>query len=144
MPLFENRVEVSPMVNDAWGIPVARITHSFHPNDYRVWEFLEQKMVEVLEEAGARNLATRSIARGGVGAHQNGTCRLGADPKTSVVNEFGQSHEVDNLFVVDASCFVTSGGRNPVLSIQALAFRFAEYIVRQWAGGAWREGSKEV
>jgi choline dehydrogenase-like flavoprotein len=144
LPQFENRVEVSPIVCDAWGIPVARITHGFHANDYLVWDFLERKMVGILEEAGAQNLATRSLRRGGVGVHQNGTCRLGEDPKTSVVSKYGQSHEVDNLFVVDASCFVTSGGRNPALCIQALAYRFADYIVRQWSGGAWRKGRSDA
>ena len=68
---------------------------------------------------------------------------MGADPKTSVVNPWGQSHEADNLFVVDASVFVTSGGRNPALTIQALAWRFADYIVREWNGGAWKK-SKEA
>ncbi len=143
MPQFENRVEVSPTVRDAWGIPVPRITHSFHPNDYRVWEFFSRKMQEILQEAGARDITPSGLGRGGAG-YQLGTCRMGNDPKTSVVNRWGRSHEIDNLFVVDGSVFVTSGGRNPALTIQALAYRFAGYIVREWKGGAWRKGSREV
>jgi choline dehydrogenase-like flavoprotein len=143
LPQFENRVEVSPQVTDAWGIPVARITHSFHPNDYLVWDFFREKLIEVLQEAGAKDIRGSGIGRGGAG-YQLGTCRMGNDPKTSVVNAHGQSHEIDNLFVVDGSVFVTSGGRNPALTIQALAFHFADYIVKQWKGGAWRNGSKEV
>ncbi len=143
LPQFENRVEVSPALRDAWGIPVARITHSFHPNDYLVFNFFKSKMTEILQEAGARDVTPSSIGRGGAG-YQLGTCRMGADPQTSVVNAWGQSHQIDNLFVVDASVFVTSGGRNPALTIQALASRFAAYIVENWRTGAWRGGSKEV
>ncbi len=143
MPRFENRVEVSPDLRDRWGIPVARMTHSFHPNDFRVWEFFRDKMVELLKEAGARDITSSNVGKGGIG-YQLGSCRMGSDSKTSVVNGYGQSHEVDNLFVVDGSVFVTSGGRNPALTIQALAFRSAEYLVKQWNEGAWRDGSREV
>lgn len=143
LPRFENRVEVSESVQDRWGIPVARMTHSFHPNDMRVWQFFRDKLVELLEEAGAHDITASNVGRGGIG-YQLGSCRMGADPMTSVVNSYGQSHEVDNLFVVDGSVFVTSGGRNPALTIQALAFRFADYLIREWKSGAWREGSREV
>lgn len=143
LPQFENRVEVSPTIKDKWGIPVARITHSFHPNDFRVWKFMRSKMIEMLAEAGAHDITGSHVGKGGTG-YQLGTCRMGNDPKTSVVNSYGQSHEVDNLFVVDASVMVTSGGRNPALTIQALAFRFADYIIRQWETGAWRAGRREV
>jgi choline dehydrogenase-like flavoprotein len=100
-------------------------------------------MTELIKEAGARDLRSNNVGRGGAG-YQLGTCRLGDDPKTSVVNPHGQSHEVDNLFVVDGSVLVTSGGRNPVLCIQALAYKFADYIVNHWKTGAWREGRREI
>jgi choline dehydrogenase-like flavoprotein len=143
MPRFENRVEVSDGVRDRWGIPVARMTHSYHPNDLEVWRFFRDKMIDLLEEAGARDITPSNVGRGGIG-YQLGSCRMGADPTTSVVNSFGQSHEVDNLFVVDGSVFVTSGGRNPALTIQALAYRFADHLIDQWEGGAWRNGTREV
>jgi choline dehydrogenase-like flavoprotein len=138
MPQFENRVEVSPSVRDAWGIPVARITHCHHPNDYRLFDFFREKMTALMREAGARTIYTNEPRKGGISLHQNGTCRMGNDPKTSVVNRYGQAHEADNLFVADGSIFVTSGGRNPVLTIQALAYWISAYIARQWKGGAWR------
>jgi len=143
LPQYENRVEVSPSVKDSWGIPVARITHSFHPNDYLVFDFFKKKMTDILKESGARDITSSNIGKGGTG-YQLGTCRMGADKSTSVVNGYGQSHEIDNLFIVDSSVFVTSGGRNPALTIQALAFRFADYIVKQWNGGAWRDGRREI
>ena len=70
--------------------------------------------------------------------HQSGTCRMGADPKTSVVDPWGRVHDVDNVFVVDASVHVTNGGFNPVLTIFALAFRTGAYIVREWQRGGLR------
>jgi choline dehydrogenase-like flavoprotein len=143
LPQYENRVDVSQRVKDAWGIPVPRITHSFHSNDYKVWTFFRKKIIEVLQEAGAKDITGSGIGKGGAG-YQLGTCRMGNDPKTSVVNANGQSHEVDNLFVVDGSVFVTSGGRNPALTIQALAYSFADYIVKQWKTGSWRSGSREI
>jgi choline dehydrogenase-like flavoprotein len=141
-PRFENRVDVSPTVRDAWGIPVSRITHSLHPNDYQLYEFFRTKMVDLLKEAGATEVISRPAGKGGVDAHQCGTCRLGNDPKTSVVNRYGQVHDVDNLFVVDGSLLVTAGGRNPALTIQALAFWSSDYIVRQWKAGSW--GGRKV
>ena len=137
LPQFENRVEASPQVRDAWGIPVARITHSFHANDHALFDFLTGKMERLLREAGAREVFAGNSSRGGISLHQNGTCRMGNDPKTSVVNRYGQTHEVDSLFVVDGSLFVTSGGRNPALTIQALAYWSSDYLVQQWKGGAW-------
>jgi choline dehydrogenase-like flavoprotein len=66
------------------------------------------------------------------GQHQAGTCRMGDDPHTSVVDSWGRVHGHDNLFVADGSVHVTNGGFNPVLTILALAFRTAEHIAQSW------------
>ena len=66
------------------------------------------------------------------GQHQAGTCRMGDDPRISVVDRWGRVHGHDNLFVADASVHVTNGGFNPVLTIMALAFRTAEHIAQTW------------
>jgi choline dehydrogenase-like flavoprotein len=95
-------------------------------------------MEHLLQEAGALQVYSKGPVKGGLTVHQNGTCRMGNDSKASVVNRYGQSHEVDNLFIVDGSLFVTSGGRNPALTIQALAYWISAYIIQQWQGGAWR------
>jgi len=63
------------------------------------------------------------------GWHLMGTARLGEDPNRSVLNPWGQAHDVDNLFVIDGSAFVTSGAVNPTPTIQALALRTADYIL---------------
>lgn len=140
MPQERNRVDIDPQVRDAWGIPVARITHSWMPLDFKIANFVMGKEEQLLKEAGAIRTWRGRNGRGGVNDHQNGTCRMGNDPKTSVVNAFCQSHDVDNLFVADGSVLVTDAGFNPALTIQATACRSADYIVKQWRGGAWRGG----
>jgi choline dehydrogenase-like flavoprotein len=96
----------------------------------------------LLKEAGAIKVWRGGNGRGGVYDHQNGTCRMGDDAKASVVNRYCQSHDLDNLFVTDGSMMVTDAGFNPSLTIQAVAFWSADYIKKQWEGGAWRGGKK--
>jgi choline dehydrogenase-like flavoprotein len=71
----------------------------------------------------------------GESIHDLGTCRMGSDPKTSVLNQWNQSHDVKNLFVVDGSCFVSGGAQNPTLTILALAMRSSEYLAEQMRRG---------
>jgi choline dehydrogenase-like flavoprotein len=135
MPVFEARVQLDPVVKDYWGIPVARLSGSRHHNDYEVAKFLASKAEAWLKEAGAVSTWTVPPRPGlSGGQHQAGTCRMGNDPKTSVVNKYCQVHDVDNLFVVDASVHVTNGGFNPVLTIMAIAYYASEHIVRTWKG----------
>jgi choline dehydrogenase-like flavoprotein len=70
-----------------------------------------------------------------LGDHQCGTCRMGADPRSSVTDRTGRVHDVPNVFVVDGSLMTNSGGCNPCLTIQALAYWVSEHIVRGWKGG---------
>jgi choline dehydrogenase-like flavoprotein len=141
LPQERNCVDLDPKVRDAWGIPVARITHSWMDVDIKIAEFVMDKQERLLQEAGAIRTWRLHNGRGGVADHQNGTCRMGNDPKTSVLNRHCQSHDVDNLFVADGSCLVTDAGLNPALTIQAIAYWASAYIKEQWKGGAWR-GSK--
>jgi len=67
--------------------------------------------------------------------HEVGTCRMGADPKTSVINSFGQSHEVKNLFMADGSIFAAAPEKNPTLTILALVLRGSEYLVDEYKRG---------
>ena len=135
MPLFESRVTVDPVVKDYWGIPVAALSGSNHPLDIIHSQFLAQKAEDILKEAGAVRTWKSVPGRGRLpsgGSHQAGTCRMGADPKTSVVNAYGQVHEIDNLFVADGSVHVTNGGFNPALTIMAVSFRTGEYIAKNF------------
>ena len=135
MPVFESRVQVDPKVRDYWGIPVARLSGHRHPNDHVVAQFLASKAEAWLKEAGATTTWT-SLPDAGLsgGQHQAGTCRMGDDPKTSVVDKYCRVHDVENLFVVDGSVHVTNGGFNPALTIMAIAYYASDNLVKSWRG----------
>ncbi len=91
---------------------------------------------EVCRGAGFEVLAKHSdMVPPGESIHELGTCRMGSDPKTSVLNKWNQSHEVKNLFVVDGSSFVSGGPQNPTLTITALAMRASDYMADQMRSG---------
>ena len=129
MPMFESRVQVDPTVKDHWGIPVARLAGTRHPHDLELGRFLASKAELWLKEAGAIRTwqSLPGLGQSG-GQHQAGTCRMGADPKTSVTNKHGQVHDIPNLFLADGSLHVTNGGFNPALTIMALGYWVADYI----------------
>ncbi len=131
LPVFEARVQVDPRVRDEWGIPVARLSGGSHPQNLVTAKFIAGKAETWLKEAGAIRTWPR-LPGGGLsaGQHQAGTCRMGDDPTTSVVDRYCRIHDHDNLYVVDGSVHVTNGGFNPVLTIMAIAYRAAEHIVR--------------
>ncbi len=140
LPLESNRVDLDPDVKDDWGLPAMRITSKSHPNDMKAIEFFTQKSVEVLEAAGAKNISARPVRDSTGGSHNRGTCRMGNDPNASVVNKFHRAHDVPNLFVVDGSNFVTGGRNHPTMTIQALAFRAADHLVRAAKSGDLTSG----
>ena len=133
MPVFDARVQVDPKVKDDWGIPVARLSGQRHAMDLVTAKYVAGKAEAWLREAGAVKTWQRLPGPGlSGGQHQAGTCRMGDDAKSSVVNRNCQVHDVDNVFVVDGSVHVTNGGFNPVLTILAIAYRAAEYINANW------------
>lgn len=136
MPVFESRVQLDPVVKDHWGIPVARISGEKHPQNHVTATYTAGKAEEWLKEAGAIRTWKKIPGKGGNsgGQHQAGTCRMGNDPKTSVVNRYCQVHDVDNVFVIDGSVHVTNGGFNPVLTIMANAYHASDYLVKTWKG----------
>jgi choline dehydrogenase-like flavoprotein len=138
MPLESNRVDLDPEVKDDWGLPAMRITLTSHPDDKKAMEFFRQKSVEVLQAAGATKVWAQPVGDSRGGAHNRGTCRMGNDPKTSVVDKFHKAHDVPNLFIVDGSVFVTGGRNHPTLTIQALAFRASEHIIQSAKKGTLR------
>ena len=137
MPVFEARVQVDPTVRDAWGIPVVRLSGHRHDNDLLGTKFLSLKAEAWLKEAGAiTTIPFNWISREGPsgGQHQAGTCRMGNDPRTSVVDKHCRIHDVDNVYVIDGSVHVTNGGFNPVLTIMAIAYYASENLVKTWKG----------
>jgi choline dehydrogenase-like flavoprotein len=123
-----NNVTLDPTLKDAWGMPAIRVTYKDHPDDLAMAQFLQDRAHEIMVAAGAKKVwrAAPRLARGGV--HLLGTCRMGNDPQTSVVDKYHRSHDVPNLFICDGSSFVTSGRGQPTMTIQALAFRAADHI----------------
>jgi choline dehydrogenase-like flavoprotein len=130
LPVETNSVSLDPTVKDVWGRPALRMTYRDHPDDLATMRFLQDRSVELLEAAGARRVWRYPVTESTLTAHLLGTCRMGTDPASSVVDPFHRTHDVPNLFICDGSSFVTSGRGQPTMTIQALAFRAAEHIGR--------------
>jgi choline dehydrogenase-like flavoprotein len=130
LPLPTNRIELDPTLKDAWGMPAMRVTYHDHADDLALMRFLAGKATDLLNAAGATRCWTPPIGPQNNGMHLLGTCRMGNDPGTSVVDRFNRTHDVRNLFLVDGSSLVTSGRGQPTMTIQALAYRAGENIAR--------------
>lgn len=126
----ENRVTVNQRKVDRFGIPVPVVHFEFCDNDRNLYKDLVANIEEIYHTAGAELVIKSRDTIGGFASHETGTCRMGLDPKTSVLNPFCQTHEIPNLFVVDGSCFTTFPEKNPTLTIMALAVRSARFIVQ--------------
>ena len=125
-----NNVSIDPTLKDAWGVPAMRVTYRDHRDDLSTARFLQDRGAEIMDAAGALRVTRGAVTESSLGFHLLGTCRMGNDPATSVVDKFHRSHDVPNLFVCDGSCLVTSGRGQPTMTIQALAFRAGEHIAR--------------
>jgi choline dehydrogenase-like flavoprotein len=132
LPQEHNRVSIDPVLKDSHGIPAPRIDYTLSENSRRMMEHGIARASEILLEAGAQDLYTSRSVLNSPG-HLLGTARMGNDPSTSVVNSWGRSHDVKNLFIVDGSIWVTSGGVNPTSTIQATALYIADAIKRRLA-----------
>jgi choline dehydrogenase-like flavoprotein len=130
LPQESNRVDLDPDLKDAWGLPAMRVTYRDHPDDLAMGRFLQDRGAEVMQAAGAEQVWKGPLTEAVGSPHLLGTCRMGNDPKTSVVDRYHRTHDIPNLFVCDGSSFVTSGRGQPTMTIQALAFRAGEHIAR--------------
>lgn len=130
LPVASNNVTLDPDLKDAWGMPAIRTTYKDHPDDLANARFLQDRSVEIGEAGGAVRVTRTPVTESNFSMHLLGTCRMGNDPSTSVVDRYHRSHDVPNLFVCDGSSFVTSGRGQPTMTIQALAFRAGEHIAR--------------
>ena len=130
LPVETNSISLDPTLQDAWGLPAIRMTFAEHPNDVRLNEYMQDRSMELLDAAGAKKSWRFSRDPWFPQVHLLGTCRMGNDPNTSVVDKHHRAHDVPNLIIVDGSSFVTSGRGQPTMTIQALAFRAAEHAAR--------------
>ncbi len=127
LPNESNAITLDSSLLDSRGLPTARVTYKWGENDQKLAGAARDKAAAMMSASGAKKV------RIGLqyGAHAMGSCRMGNDPKTSVTNSFGQTHDIKNLFICDTSLFVTGSGLNPTLTAMAIADRSAQYILRE-------------
>ena len=133
LPYADQTIDLDPNVRDQWGLPAPRLTYDWRrPNELARVEFMVQKMEELGRAMGATHIWRSPLGPGAPGAHHEGGTRMGNDPKTSVVNRYGQSWDIPNLFIIGSSTFPSMSGFNPTLTIQALAYMSADAIVNRY------------
>jgi choline dehydrogenase-like flavoprotein len=108
-------------------MPAIRVTYTDHPDDLANARFLLERSVEILDAAGALSVTRSPVTPQTSSMHLLGTCRMGDDPATSVIDRYHRTHDIRNLFLCDGSSLVTSGRGQPTMTIQALAFRAADH-----------------
>jgi choline dehydrogenase-like flavoprotein len=118
LPEPENRVDLDPALTDSNGIPAPRVSYRLSENSRRMLDHGLARAREVLQAAGAHDVAFNPLLRAG-GWHLMGTARMGRDPATSVVDGEGRCHDVPNLYIVDGSV------------IQAVALHVADGMIRR-------------
>jgi choline dehydrogenase-like flavoprotein len=125
LPNAENRVELADE-KDEFGLPVAKVMFSLFENDKKLIRFAKEKVEEIMHAAGGKDVVQETRF-----AHLVGAARMGSDPETSVVDQYGRTHDIANLFICDGSILPTQGSANPGLTVQALAARTADYLIGQ-------------
>jgi gluconate 2-dehydrogenase alpha chain len=133
LPYPDQTIDLDPEVKDAWGLPAPRVTYDWRrKNETTQVEFVQKKMEELAHAMGATRVWRAPLSGGAPGPHPQGGTRMGSDPKTSVVNRYGQSWDVPNLFILGSSTHPSMSGFNPTLTIQALAYMSADAIVNRY------------
>jgi len=137
LPRVDNYVTVEGTPPDQYGVPLAKIVFTDGENERKMVEDIYDTVEMILKEAKAEVF---DFQRGrtdvpGSAIHEHGTCRMGADPKRSALNQFCQMHEVKNVFVVDGSAFTSASEKNPTLTILALAWRATDYLADELKKG---------
>lgn len=125
LPNPDNRVTLTDG-KDEYGMPLAKVTFSYGENDKRLIAHAIEQMNRIIEVMGGTTAHVTADT-----AHLMGGCRMGRDPATSVVDAYGRSHDIPNLYIAGASVFVTSGGGNPTHTVMALAARTADHLIRE-------------
>jgi choline dehydrogenase-like flavoprotein len=135
LPVKTNSISLDTEVKDAWGLPALRVTYKDHPDDIKTMKFFQERGLELLDAAGAKKKWSYPVVEQTFGTHLLGTCRMGDTAESSVINKYHRAHDVSNLFLCDGSSLVTSGRGQPTCTIQALAFRAADNIIRMAKSG---------
>lgn len=137
LPRASNTVTLSEAVKDRWGIPVPRITCRYSESELAMAAEQLQEASKILVAAGYDVLSNPPALEPGSSIHEVGTARMGADRRSSVLNEYNQCWDVPNLFVTDGAAFPSTGFQNPTLTMMALTVRACHYLVKEYGRGAW-------
>lgn len=128
LPEAENRVTLDHDVVDNTGLPTAKISYRLSENTRRIREFNIDRATEALRAAGANEVYVADSSTSGV-VHLLGTARMGASREDSVVDQWGRTHDIENLYIIDGSTFVTAGAVNPASTIAAIAKRNVTHLI---------------
>jgi gluconate 2-dehydrogenase alpha chain len=128
LPHKTNRIDLDPRARDRWGLPLPRVTFDFHQNEHRLQKYMAGVGDRIMRATGASKVWTEEKGRPNRWA---GGTRMGANPKNSVVNQYCQTHDIANLFIVGASVFPTMAGYPPTATVAALSYRTSEFILQQ-------------
>jgi len=138
----DNYCEIDPNVVDEWGIPVLRFNYNWSDQEYNQVKHMQETLRDVINQMGGEQMGDIPSKEDGYGInnpgeiiHEVGTTRMGDDPQESVLNEYCQAHDVDNLFVADGGPFVSQPHKNPTWTILALSMRTSDYIIDQFSKG---------
>ena len=132
----KNFVDIDPVKKDMFGTPQVRVHFEWDDNTLKMWEHARQVTEELFHNMGGVLQGHGEPESPGWSLHETGTCRMGNDPRHFVTNRFGQTHDVPNLYVADASAFLNCTDKTTTLSILAFSLRTSEYMVTQFKAGA--------
>ncbi len=135
LPMDRNNVTLHPERKDKWGRPAPVITYKDHPDDVSNSQFLSDRAQELLDSVNPEKTWSQPAEETTFGVHLLGTCRMGNDPASSVIDKNHRAHDVPNLFICDGSSLVSSTRGQPTMSIMALAFRAADKIKEAASAG---------
>jgi choline dehydrogenase-like flavoprotein len=137
LPRWENYVQLDPDLRDVYGIAVLRIHMKFRENEHALIDDMAETAAQMMEAAGAKSIKPYTVhdREPGLGIHEVGIARMGDDPRKSVLNQFEQTHDIQNLFVMDGSGFPSSACQNPTLTIMALCVRSCDYLMDEMKKG---------
>jgi choline dehydrogenase-like flavoprotein len=136
IPKEKNHVRLSTDEKDQWGIPLLVTSVGYDDNDEKMTKDFLQQSTEMLEKAGCKDISAYDSKQApGLDIHEMGGCRMGKDPKTSLLNKWNQLHACRNVFVTDGACMTSTGNQSPSILYMALTARAANYAVAEMKKG---------
>ena len=130
LPELTNLVELDHENCDESGMPGVKVKYTLGENTKKMLSHGLSKGKQVMKNAGAKSVMANAPVKNS-GWHLMGTTKMGSSPSTSVVNKFGQAHDISNLIIVDSSVFTTSSGVNPTSTIQAIALMISDNLIKE-------------